>query len=54
MTSQETDRDKPTSVWESLAEARVRGGLLQGQGTECSMPAGERVKEVDIIFITST
>ena len=30
--SQETDPDLPMSVQESLAEAWVGGGLLQGQG----------------------
>ena len=34
---QETDPDYlPVSVQESLAEAWVSGGLLQGQGHECS------------------
>ena len=32
MTPQETDPDLPMSVQESLAEACVSGGLLQGQG----------------------
>ena len=36
MTPQETDSNLPMSVQESLAEAWVRGGLLQGGGTECS------------------
>ena len=31
-TPQETDLDLPLSVWESLVEALVGGGLLQGQG----------------------
>ena len=44
VTPQEAEPDKPMSVRESLAEARVGGGLLQGRGTECSVPAGERVK----------
>ena len=32
MTPQETDPDLPVSVQESLAEAWVGGGLLQGWG----------------------
>ena len=32
VTPQETDPDMPMSVRESPAEARVGGGLLQGQG----------------------
>ena len=36
MTPQETEPDLPMSVQESLAEASVRGGLLQAGGTECS------------------
>ena len=34
MTLQETDPDLPVSVQESLMEAWVDGGLLQGRGTE--------------------
>ena len=34
---QETDPDLPVRVQESLAEAWVIGGLLQGEGTECSI-----------------
>ena len=37
MTPLDTDADKPMSVQESPEEAWVRAGLLQGQGTECSM-----------------
>ena len=36
MTPQETDPDLPWSVQESLVEAWVSGGLLQGWGSECS------------------
>ena len=36
VTPQGTDPDLPVSVQESLAEAWVGGGLLQGWGTECS------------------
>ena len=32
MTPRETDPDLPGSVQESLAEARVGGGLMQGWG----------------------
>ena len=32
VTQQETDPDLPVSVQESLAEACVRSGILQGQG----------------------
>ena len=32
MTPQETDPDLPVSVWESLADVWVHGGLLWGQG----------------------
>ena len=36
MPLQETSPDLPVSVQESLAGVWVGGGLLQGQGTECS------------------
>ena len=36
MASQETDPDLPVSVQESLVEAWVGGGLLQGWEAECS------------------
>ena len=32
VTPQEIDPDLPVSVWESLVEVWVGGGLLQGQG----------------------
>ena len=35
VTPQETDPDLSLSVWESLAEVWVSGGLLQVRGTEC-------------------
>ena len=40
MTPQETDPDMPMSVQESLAEAWVGGGLLQGwrQSSACMEP----------------
>ena len=54
MTPQETDPDLPVSVQESLAEARVGGGLLQGLGMSAAVHARDFLKEVTIIFITST
>ena len=36
MTTQETNPDLPVSVQESLVEAWVGGGLLQGWEAECS------------------
>ena len=42
------------SVQESPVEAWVSGGLLQGWGTECSRAHRGLLKEVAIIFITST
>ena len=63
MTPQETDPDLSVSVQKSLAEAWVGGGLLQVGGTECSsackgpfffFPAWDLLKEVTIVFITST
>ena len=50
VTPQETDPDLPMSVQESLAEAWVGGGLLQGQAVH----AQDLLKEVAIIFITAT
>ena len=49
MTPQETDPDSPVSIQESLAEAWVGSGLLQGWGA-----ARDLLKEVTIIFITFT
>ena len=54
MTPQETDPDLPVSVEESPVEAWIWGGLLQGRGTECSSASWDLLKEVAIIFITST
>ena len=56
MTPQEIDPDLPMSVQESLVEAWVGGGLLQGRGhcvQQCLLAWG-LLKEVPIIFITST
>ena len=45
----------PVSVQESLAEVWVSGGLLQGLGAlSIAVPAWDLLKEVPIIFITST
>ena len=53
--SQETDPDLPMMVQESLAEVWVSGGLLQGLGAlSIAVPAWDLLKEVPIIFITST
>ena len=55
MTLQETDPDLPVSVQESLAEVWVSGGLLQGLGAlSIAVPAWDLLKEVPIIFMTST
>ena len=55
MTPQETHPDLPVSVQESLAEAWVGGGLLQGLGAlSVAMHGWDFLKEVAIIFITST
>ena len=55
MTPQETDPDLPVSVQDSLAEAWVGGGLLQGWGhLSVTVHAWDLLKDVTIIFITST
>ena len=54
VTPQETDPDLPMSVQESPAEAWVGGGLLQGWYNACSSASWDLLKEVTIIFITST
>ena len=54
MTPQETDPDLPIRVLESPAEACVSDGLLKSRGTECSSVSMGLLKEVNIIFITST
>ena len=54
MTPQKTDTDMPMSTQESPVEVWVGSGLLQGQGTECSGVCTNLLKEVAIIFITST
>ena len=54
MTLQETGPYLPISVQESLAEAWVSGDLLQGWGQSVAVHAWDLLKEVTIIFITST
>ena len=53
VTPQETDPDFPRSVQESLGEAWVGGGLLQGP-EHFVVRTWDLLKEVVIIFITST
>ena len=54
MTPQETDPDFPVSVQESPVEVWVSGGLLQGWVLSVAVHAWDILKEVTIIFITST
>ena len=54
VTPQETDSDFPMSVQPSWTEVWVSGGLLQGQGHLVQQCAQDLLKEVTIIFITST
>ena len=54
MTPQETDPDLPVSGQESLADAWVGGGLLQVGALSVAVPVWGLLKEVAIIFITST
>ena len=54
MTPQGTDPDLPVGVRESPAEVWVGAGLLQGQGQECSSASRDLLREVAIIFISST
>ena len=49
VTPKETEPDLPVGIQESLAEAWVGSGLLQGWGA-----ARDLLKEVTIIFITFT
>ena len=51
---QETDPYMPMSVHESLVEAWVSGGCCRAAGAECSSASWDLLKEVTIIFITST
>ena len=54
MTPQETDPGLPVGVQASPVEAWVGGGLLQGWGTERSSASWGLLKEVTIVFISST
>ena len=54
MTPQETDPDLPVSGQESLADAWVGGGLLQVGALSVAVPVWGLLKEVAIIFSTST
>ena len=55
MTPQETDPDLPVSVQESLAEAWVGGGLLQGLGAlSVAVRPWDILKEIAIICINTT
>ena len=49
-----TKTDLPVSVQESLVEAWVGGGLLQLGALSVAVHAWDLLKEVAIIFITST
>ena len=51
---QETDPDLPRSVQESPAEAWVVVACCRAEGTECSSACRDLLKEVTVIFITST
>ena len=48
------DHSMPVSVQESLVEVWVGSGLLLGSHTECRVCTWDLLKEVTIIFITST
>ena len=54
MTLEETDADLPGSVQEFPVEAWVGSGLLQGRGSKGGSACMGLLKEVTIIFITST
>ena len=54
MTPQEADSNLPVSVQESLAEAWVSSGLLQGWRHCVAVCAWDLWKEFAILFITST
>ena len=54
MSPQETELDLPVSVQESLVEAYVYSGLLQGWGTEYNSPVKSLLKEAGITTITPT
>ena len=54
MTPKETDPDLPMSVRESLGRRRSAVACCTVGGTECSSASWDLLKEVAIIFITST
>ena len=54
MTPRETDPDLPASVQQSLAEVWVGGGCCEVGGTDLTVRARDLLKEVTILFITST
>ena len=54
MTPQETDPDLPMSVQESPVEAMLAMAWCRVRGTECNSASTDLLKEVTIIFITST
>ena len=54
MTPQKTDPDLPVSVQESLAEVWVGSDLFRVGALSVSMCAWDLLKEVAVIFITST
>ena len=55
MTPQETDPDLPVSVQKSPEKGWVSSGPLQGlRALSVAVPAWDLLKEVAIIFITST
>ena len=54
MTQQETDSHMPMSVQESPVEAMLAMAWCRVRGTECNSASTDLLKEVIIIFITST
>ena len=54
VTPQETDPDLPVSVQESPAEAWVTVACCRAGATECGSACMDLLKEVTVIFITST
>ena len=54
MTPQETDPDLPGSVWDSPAEVWVAVVCCRVRGPELGSGAWDLLREVTIIFITST
>ena len=54
MTPQETDPNLPESVQESLAEVWVSSDLFRVGALSVAVCAWDLLKEVTIIFITST